>query len=197
VKRPFLMLAVPAVAIAIAVLTHRAEPTPGKVATPRAAAPAPASTAGTTWVATAPARAATRPEAPAARPAPPHPAGPKPDTESRRALMESQMPALAVATLEQAESPRQRLLERRRGPSETRLAQVDSLRERSEGALTRLREARATATGEERARIERAIHAIERNQGFRTRILGGRTPPPPGRTGTGGGPVPQFEKMAH
>jgi len=195
VKRPFLLLAVPAAAIAVAVLTHRTEPSPDTVATPRAAAPEPASTAATTWVATAPARAA-RPEAPAARPAPPHPAGPKPDTESRRALMESQVPALAVATLEQAESPRQRLLERRRGPSEARLAQIDSLRERSEGALTRLREARATATGEERARIDRAIHAIERNQGFRTRIIAGRQVPPGGRAGTGEGPVPQFDKPA-
>jgi hypothetical protein len=74
---------------------------------------------------------------------------------------------------------------------------VDSLRARSEGALTRLREARATATAEERSRIDRAIHAIERNQSFRTRIIAGRTVPPSGRAGTAEGPVPQIEKLAH
>jgi hypothetical protein len=191
VKRALYLLALPAAAAVVAVFSRTPAPPPAPAGAPPVVAPSRASTRTSTWVTTAPGHT-TRAEERAAKA--PHQAGPKPPTDSRTALMDSHVPALAVASLNQADSPRQRLLSGYRGPSEARLAQVERLSERSETALARLKAARAEAQGEERARIDRAIAAIGRNQSFRTRIVAGRTPPTRARPGTGEGPVPQYDK---
>jgi hypothetical protein len=195
VKRALLMLGVPVIAIAVAVCTRRAPVPEARPWEPRAEQPR-ATPAANAWVATMPSRPVHAEAPPERAPEPLHPAGPKPATDSRTALMESRVPALAVAALQQVDSPRQRLLAQSRGPGESRIAQVSRLSERSQDALARLRAARAGAQGEQRARLDRAIHAIERNQGYRTRIVAGRPPPPMGRAGTSDGPVPQIEKPA-
>jgi hypothetical protein len=170
VKRALWLVPIPIAALAFAMFTDRPEPQvehAAAVTKPSPASPAPAS--DSTWVATIPNRTAPRAVA-AAVPK----AGPKPPTASRTALLESRVPvapALSIDNLGTEQSPRERLLSQGRGASETRQVQLDTLSNRANAHLARLQAERALATGEERARIDRDIAAIKRNQSFRARIV--------------------------
>jgi hypothetical protein len=133
--------------------------------------PSPAAATESTWVATAPARGV--PHAAILAAAAPK-TGPKPATESRTALMESKVPVVAALSIDNVGSvgtPRERLLQQSRGASETRQVQLDNLSDRAAAYLARLEAERVHATGEERARIDRNIAAVKRNQSFRGRIV--------------------------
>jgi hypothetical protein len=180
-KRALWMLPLPAAALAFALLSHR-QPTPVE---PAAAVTTPATGAATgtvtgpTWVATLPAR--NTPRAVVAPVAPPR-SGPKPPTESRTALMESKVPVVPAMSIDHVGTPREQLLQERRGASESRQVQLDQLSDRTAAYLARREAERSHATGEERARIDRNIATIKRNQSFRARIVTttGRVPVRPG-----------------
>ncbi len=95
----------------------------------------------------------------------------KPATESRAALSESSMPVVAALSIDRQGSPREQLLTALHGPSESRVAQLDRLDDRARAHLARLREQRAAARGDERARLDQAISLVERNQAFRERVI--------------------------
>ena len=167
-KRAVWLLPVPLLAIAVAVLAPRA---PGRRAPVKPVAeetkPATVATAPT-WVATKipprPPRAALL--AAAQR----DPREPKPMTRSREALLDSRVPVVAALSVDQLGSPRERPLAAR-GGGEARQAQLDRLNDRPAAHLEKLRAARNHATGEERARLTRAIKTLEKNQSLRSRVI--------------------------
>jgi len=173
VKRALWLLPVPVAALALAMFADRPEPPVEHAPAVTKPSPSPPATAATdsTWVAVVPTR--TAPRAVAATAAPPK-TGPKPPTESRTALMDSRVPIAPALSIDNVGTPgtaRERLLAQSRGPSESRQVQLDRLSDRADAYLARLNAQRAQATGEERARIDRDIAAIKRNQAFRARIV--------------------------
>ena len=172
-KRALWLAPIPIAALAFAMFTDRPEPRVEHAAALTEPSPAsPAAANDSTLVATAPSRPA--PRAVIAAAASPR-TGPKPPTESRTALLESRVPvvpALSIDNVGTPGTPRERLLaERRGGASEMRQVQLDRLSDRADAYLARLKAERTHATGEERARIDRNIAAIKRNQSFRARIV--------------------------
>ena len=169
-KRALWLLPLPAAALAFALLSQKppAPAGPAEAVTTPATGATTATVTGPTWVATVPTR--NTPRAIISPEAPPR-TGPKPPTESRTALMESKVPVVPAMSIDHVGTPREQLLQERRGASESRQVQLDQLSDRAEAYLARLRAERAHATGEERARIDRNIASIKRNQSFRARIV--------------------------